>query len=44
MNLIHAIVYIQNWGEDNEPLSLLKHNPHVISIFHIMAVKAIFLT
>ncbi len=43
MNLIHAIVHIQNWGEDSEPLSLLKHNPHVISIFHIMGRKSYLL-
>ena len=35
-NILHAIVFIQNWGEENIILNFLKQNTHVISIFHIM--------
>ena len=35
-NVLHAIVFIQNWGEENIILDFLKQNTHVISIFHIM--------
>ncbi len=34
--LIHALVLIQNWGEEDAVLKELKRNPHIISIFHIM--------
>jgi hypothetical protein len=34
--LIHALVLIQNWGEDEEIVKTLIHNKHVISLFHIM--------
>lgn len=36
MNLIHAIVFLQNWGESEDLIALLKRDPHVISMFHIM--------
>lgn len=36
MKLIHAIVFIQNWGDSDELITLLKRDPHVISLFHIM--------
>ncbi|MFH0975231.1 MAG: hypothetical protein V1874_05550 [Spirochaetota bacterium] len=35
-NILHAIVFIQNWGEESIILNFLKQNTHVISIFHIM--------
>jgi hypothetical protein len=35
-SILHAIVFIQNWGEENIILNFLKKNTHVISIFHIM--------
>jgi hypothetical protein len=35
-SVMHAIVLIQNWGEDSEMVGILKNNSHVISIFHIM--------
>ncbi len=35
-NILHALVLIQNWGEKDELLSILKSNNHVISAFHIM--------
>lgn len=35
-DIIHALVSIQNWGDDNELMNILRENPHTISIFHIM--------
>ena len=35
-NIIHALVLIQNWGEDGDILVMLKNNRHVMSLFHIM--------
>ncbi len=35
-NILHALVFIQNWGEENVILNFLKQNTHSISIFHIM--------
>jgi hypothetical protein len=35
-SVIHALVLIQNWGEDSEIATILKNNKHVISLFHIM--------
>ncbi|MBN2402375.1 MAG: hypothetical protein JXN64_08235 [Spirochaetes bacterium] len=35
-NILHAIVFIQNWGEENTVLDFLNQNTHVISVFHIM--------
>jgi hypothetical protein len=35
-NILHAIVFIQNWGEESIIIDFLKQNTHVISIFHIM--------
>ena len=35
-NILHAIVFIQNWGEDNDTINFLRNNIHTISIFHIM--------
>ncbi|MBN1496621.1 MAG: hypothetical protein JXA07_07620 [Spirochaetes bacterium] len=34
--IIHALVLIQNWGEDGDIISVLRKNKHVISLFHIM--------
>ncbi len=34
--VIHALVLIQNWGENDEIVKTLIHNKHVISLFHIM--------
>ena len=36
MNLIHAIVFIQSWGDSDELIGALKRDSHVISLFHIM--------
>ncbi|MBN2039911.1 MAG: hypothetical protein JW864_07720 [Spirochaetes bacterium] len=35
-NILHAVVFIQNWGEVTETLNFLRNNKHTISIFHIM--------
>jgi hypothetical protein len=35
-SVIHALVLIQNWGEDGEIVKTLTENRHVISLFHIM--------
>ena len=35
-NILHAIVYIQNWGESSDIVDILKHNNNVISVYHIM--------
>jgi hypothetical protein len=35
-SIIHALVLIQNWGEDAEIVKTLTENRHVISLFHIM--------
>lgn len=34
--IIHALVLMQNWGEDADIVSMLTQNRHVISLFHIM--------
>jgi hypothetical protein len=34
--VLHALVFIQNWGDENIILNFLKQNTHSISIFHIM--------
>jgi len=34
--IIHAIVMVNNWGNDDEILKIIKNNNHIISIFHIM--------
>ncbi|OHD66498.1 MAG: hypothetical protein A2176_03930 [Spirochaetes bacterium RBG_13_51_14] len=36
IKIIHALVLIQNWGEDSEIMKILKNNKHIISLFHIM--------
>jgi hypothetical protein len=41
--VIHAIVLIQNWGDDNEVLRILKSNQHIISVFHIMGGQSYLL-
>jgi hypothetical protein len=35
-SVIHALVLMQNWGEDSEIVKTLTENRHVISLFHIM--------
>lgn len=34
--IIHALVLLQNWGEDSDVTSILKSDRHVISLFHVM--------
>lgn len=34
--IIHALVLVQNWGDDGEIAAILKSNRHIISLFHIM--------
>jgi hypothetical protein len=34
--IIHALVLIQNWGDDGEMVAALKSDRHVISLFHVM--------
>ncbi len=41
--VIHAIVLIQNWGEDSEILNILKSNQHIVSVFHIMGRQSYLL-
>ena len=36
MDIIHAIVTMQNWGDNTELIRSLKLDSHVISLFHIM--------
>ncbi len=33
---LHALVFIHNWGDNNELLQILKNSGNVISLFHIM--------
>lgn len=35
-NILHALVFIQNWGEEDVLKNFLKGNAHAISIFHVM--------
>jgi hypothetical protein len=42
-SVIHAIVLIQNWGEDSEILKILKSNQNIISVFHIMGGQSYLL-
>jgi len=35
-NILHALVFMQNWGDENVLVNFLKGNAHVISIFHVM--------
>jgi len=35
-NIIHGIVLIQTWGDDVEMMNFLKHDKHIVSVFHIM--------
>ncbi|TFH43459.1 MAG: hypothetical protein E4G96_01075 [Chrysiogenales bacterium] len=35
-SVIHALVLVQNWGEDSGLLDTLKNNRHVLSMFHVM--------
>ena len=34
--ILHGLVLIQTWGDNEELINVLKEDPHVISIFHIM--------
>jgi hypothetical protein len=34
--VIHALVLMQNWGDDGEIIKTLTENRHVISLFHVM--------
>lgn len=35
-NILHALVFVQNWGDENVVVNFLKSNSHAISIFHVM--------
>jgi len=35
-NILHVLVYLQNWGEEGGLMEFLKRSPHAVSIFHIM--------
>lgn len=35
-NVLHALIFVQNWGEEGGVMEFLKGNSHAISIFHIM--------
>lgn len=35
-NILHALIFVQNWGEDAGLMEFLKGSPHAISIFHVM--------
>ncbi len=43
MQMIHAIVFIQNWGDNGDLIRVLNHNRHVISVFHIMGKSSYLL-
>jgi hypothetical protein len=43
MQTIHAIVFIQNWGDNVDLIRVLNHNRHVISVFHIMGKSSYLL-
>ena len=34
--ILHALVFIQNWGEEDGLMNFLRGNPHAVSIFHVM--------
>jgi len=34
--IIRGLEFIQTWGDSSDLLKLMKHNRHVVSIFHIM--------
>ncbi|MBN1531253.1 MAG: hypothetical protein JXA20_01190 [Spirochaetes bacterium] len=34
--MIHALVFVQNWGDSGDLLKILVRDSHVISLFHIM--------
>ena len=35
-HVLHALIFIQNWGEESGVMEFLKGNSHAISIFHVM--------
>jgi len=35
-NVLHALIFVQNWGEEGGLMEFLRGNPHAISIFHVM--------
>jgi hypothetical protein len=35
-NILQALVFIQNWGNEDVLMNFLKGNAHAISIFHVM--------
>jgi hypothetical protein len=35
-NILHALVFIQNWGEEDALKNFLRGNAHAVSIFHVM--------
>ena len=40
MKAINAVVFIQNWGDNTGLINTLKHDPHIISLFHIMGGRS----
>ncbi|HOG13304.1 MAG: hypothetical protein PHW80_04715 [Smithellaceae bacterium] len=34
--ILHALVFVQNWGEEDGLMTFLRGNPHAVSIFHVM--------
>ncbi len=39
-DIIHALVFIQNWGDNTDLMGILKSNTNVISLFHIMGKRS----
>jgi hypothetical protein len=35
-DMIHALVFVQNWGDSGDLIKILVRDSHVISLFHIM--------
>lgn len=35
-HVLHALIFVQNWGEESGVMEFLKGNSHAISIFHVM--------
>jgi len=35
-DILHALIFVQNWGEEGGVMEFLRPNAHAISIFHVM--------
>jgi hypothetical protein len=35
-SILHAVVFVQNWGEEGGLMAFLKGSPHAASIFHVL--------